>query len=405
MKGSIIKRTNTKGKRTYYAVIEDRQDGKRQRKWHSDPNTGSAFTNRGAAEKHLAKLVDAMNEGTYVASDSITVKDYSKTWLAQAKDRLKPSTYSSYEKNLRVHVWPTLGDTGMQSLSTAQLDALYAQLRLDGKQVKGHDPSPLSVRTVAYVHTITKAMLSDAAAKGLIVRNPAETATPPKTQAHANHDMTTWNPYQVSVFLEGTREHRYGPLLTILALGGVRRGEALGIRWSDIDFDANRISITSTVGRVGGRIVEGATKTGAGRRPIAIDPVVVAALREQESRQDHQKGQLLTGYNDQGLVFAGVTGEYLNPEHVSRVFKTEAERLHLPEIRLHDLRHTWATLALQAGIHPRVVQERLGHANVTITLQLYSHVAPTMHDEAAATVSNLITASNDPKVTQLRASR
>ncbi|MDZ4250684.1 MAG: site-specific integrase, partial [Candidatus Nanopelagicales bacterium] len=180
------------------------------------------------------------------------------------------------------------------------------------------------------------------------------------------------------------------------------RGEALGLRWTDVDIGRRRASITSSVGRVSGKIIEGGTKTGAGRRPIALDDSILAALADQRARQHRDRDLVGAGYRDQGLVFASPEGSYVNPEHVSRVFKSEVQRLGLPPIRLHDLRHTWATLALQSGVHPRVVQERLGHSNVTITLQVYSHVVPLMHDEAAATVAGLIEAARDPKVTRLR---
>ncbi|MDP4014945.1 MAG: tyrosine-type recombinase/integrase [Candidatus Nanopelagicales bacterium] len=405
MRGSVVKRVDAKGKARYYAVIEDvAADGTRRRRWHSDPATGSAFTSKRDAEKALSGLVVAVQSGGYVAPASLTVGEWADRWLARAEDRLRPSTLASYEKNLRVHVKPHIGEVRLQSLSAAHLDDMYARLRVDGKHVKGHQPSPLSARTVRYVHVITKALLSDAVRYGILSRNPADGATPPsaKSTSAATGTLTTWAATDVADFLEGAQAHRYGPLFAFLALSGARRGEALGLRWTDVDIGRRRASITSSVGRVSGKIIEGGTKTGAGRRPIALDSSILDALAEQRARQHRDRDLVGAGYRDQGLVFAAPEGSYVNPEHVSRVFKSEVQRLGLPPIRLHDLRHTWATLALQSGVHPRVVQERLGHSNVTITLQVYSHVAPLMHDEAAATVAGLIEAARDPKVTRLR---
>lgn len=408
MKGSVVRKTDASGKARYYVIIEqERPDGSRRRKWHTDPATGSGFTRKAAAEEYAAHLVVAKSSNRYVEPARTTFGEYAHAWLQRAQDRLKPSTWASYEKNLRVHILPTLGELRVQSITAQHLDDLYAQLRRDGKQVKGHDPAPLARRTVHYCHVIIKAILSDAVRRGALVSNPANGATPPsaKPAAEAGHTFTTWTASDVATFMDRSAQHRYGPIFAFLALTGARRGEALGLRWSQVDVERRRAAIVTTVGRVGGRIIEGATKTGAGRRPIALDPVLVAVLDEQHRRQDHDKHLLGAGYRDDDLVFATPTGGYLNPENVSRVFVSEVDRLGLPMIRLHDLRHTWATLALQTGVHPRVVQERLGHANVNITLQTYSHVTPLMHEDAAATVSNLISASRDANVTPLRPAR
>ena len=172
----------------------------------------------------------------------------------------------------------------------------------------------------------------------------------------------------------------------LLATTGLRRGEALGSRWSDIDLDNGRVHVTQTMIVIGWQVYVGQSKTQAGRCPVALDPLTVEVLR----RHLHESAQTTTpGAAASGLVFCAPDGEPLHPERVYQAFRRALIRHKLPTIPLHGLRHTWATIALQTGIHPLVVQERLGHSNIAITLQTYSHVLPTMHDDAATSVAAL----------------
>ena len=208
--------------------------------------------------------------------------------------------------------------------------------------------------------------------KGVLARNPQEAATAPKasTRADGSVTMNTWSATQVGMFLDKTRAHRHFSLWAFLMLTGCRRGEALGLRWVDVDLDRARAQVQQTIGKAGGKIVVGTTKSGAGRRPVALDTDLVEVLMRHRVAQDAEKDLIGAEYDDHGLVFANPDGSPLYPEGVSRMFGEQAEKAGLPKIRLHDCRHTWATLALQAGVHPKVVQERLGHANVSITLSI-----------------------------------
>jgi integrase len=170
----------------------------------------------------------------------------------------------------------------------------------------------------------------------------------------------------------------------------MRRGEVLGLRWSDLDLDAGRLSIVQTVIAVKHAVALSTPKTAKGRRSVALDAGTVAALREHHRQQLEQRMLLGPGWRDHGLVFTKVDGEPVDPERFSREFDRRIGRWSLPRIRLHDLRHTWATLALKAGIHPKVVSERLGHASVNITLDVYSHVTPDMQESAAELVASLL---------------
>jgi integrase len=171
-----------------------------------------------------------------------------------------------------------------------------------------------------------------------------------------------------------------------LATTGARRGEVLGLRWTDVDLDAARAAIWQTVIAVQHRVQFGEPKTAKGRRTIDLDAVTVAALREHRKRQAAERLLMGEGWTDHGLVFCRVDGGPLHPERFSRTFTTRVRQLGVPPIRLHDLRHGWATLALADGVHPKVVQERLGHANIGITLDIYSHVTEALHTDAAERV-------------------
>jgi integrase len=223
-------------------------------------------------------------------------------------------------------------------------------------------------------------MLRDAVRWGRIARNPADMSDPPTTSTRTPQ-VKAWTAATLRTFLEATRGDELWPLWLVMATTGLRRGEALGLRWCDIDFDTGRARVTQTVTAIGWQIHHGQPKTAAGRRPVALDPATVVVLADLRAG----------GRDRDGLVFCGDDGEALHPERVYQACRRAVTRHRLPPIALHGLRHTWATIALEQGVHPRVVQERLGHSNIAITLQIYSHVMPTMHDDAAVTVAALIT--------------
>jgi integrase len=170
----------------------------------------------------------------------------------------------------------------------------------------------------------------------------------------------------------------------------MRRGEALGLRWREVDLDKGKLRVVQTVIQTRGHVSLSEPKTAKGRRPISLDKATVAVLREHRKRMLEERLLVGPDFNDRGFVFHRPDGVWLHPNAVSDQFLRRAAAHGLPRITLHGLRHTWATLALEQGIHPKVVQERLGHSTIAITLGIYSHVAPTLHDEAADEIAKLI---------------
>ena len=289
-----------------------------------------------------------------------------KEWLPAIEHTIRPTTYRSYVAHVECHILPALGSVQLQKLSPAQINALYAKLGRSGKR-NGQGLTALSVR---HVHAVLHRALKDAVRWGELARNPADLADPPRVAAHG-HELRTWSAEQLAAFLNSRRDDRLYALWHTLAMTGLRRGEALGLRWEDVDLEAGRLAVRRALVPSGREVLVSEPKTARGRRVVALDPETVAVLKGQAARQLEVQ-QACTAWTDTGLVFTGEDGEPLHPEVVSRCFRKAVKEAMLPVIRLHDLRHTHATLALRAGIHPKVVSERLGHATVAITLDTYS---------------------------------
>lgn len=250
----------------------------------------------------------------------------------------------------------------------------------------GDEPRGLAPKSIENIAMTLHRVLKGAVRWGRLTRNPAD---PPKRSA-SHREIPAWNVETLRTFLDATKDDELHARWLFLATSGVRRGEALGLRWTDVDLDTARAKITQTLISVGWKIHFGRPKTAAGRRPIALDAMTVGVMREHRRKMLERLLFVGSGFVDRGLVFCQPDGSPHHPERFYQAFKRALKKHGLPDIPRHGLRHSWATIALERGIHPRVVQERLGHTNIAVTLQTYSHVLPTMHDEAAASVASII---------------
>ena len=283
-------------------------------------------------------------------------------WLPAVRAKIRPTTYVGYEGHVRRYLIPGLGDRALDEIVPSDLNRLYAQLL-----------TKLRPATVRGIHATIRSALRDAVKWGLLEHNPAERADPPK-QAHG--EMTVWSAAELSTFLETVRDHSLYPLWVTLAMTGLRRGEALGLRWTDVDLERRQLQIRQTLLQAGSQVLVGKPKTARGRRVVVIDERTAAVLDQMPRFGE--------------LVFCHHDGRNLHPGEVTKVFLTLVDASGLRRIRLHDLRHTHATLALQAGVHPKIVSERLGHSSIAFTLEVYSHALPTLQVEAAAKIAALI---------------
>ena len=251
-----------------------------------------------------------------------------------------------------------------------------------------------SAATVRRIHATLHRALRDAVRWELIPRNPAGSADPPRAR---RPEINVWSPAQLRVFLRDAAGDRHYDLWLFYILTGVRRGEGLALQWSDVDLTAGTAAIRRSLVPVDHRLVFGEPKTARGRRLIGLDPQLVRVLADRRRR--HEEGRILTGVglNDEDLVFALPDGRPLHPERVSRSFSKLVQKTGAPRIRLHDLRHLHATLALEAGVAPRVLADRLGHSSTAVTTDIYQHVLPHLDHDAARLVAELVFADHSDR--------
>jgi integrase len=225
---------------------------------------------------------------------------------------------------------------------------------------------------------------------GRLTANPVDAADPPKASAEHTDRLPVWTAEQLSAFLASVADDRLFALWRLLAMTGMRRGEALGLEWSCVDMESSTVTIRRAWVPVNGVGQMSEPKTKRGRRTIALDPVTLAALRAHAARQSGEQVHWTEVWVDSDLVFTRTDGSALHPWVVSKAFRDQTKAAMLPPIPLHGLRHTYATLALAAGVNPRIVSARLGHATVALTLDVYSHVLPQQDGEAAVRIAELL---------------
>jgi integrase len=298
---------------------------------------------------------------------------------------LRPTTVEGYRRVLDFYVPRSLREAVLGDVSPQQLNALYAQLLTSGRH---QGPGGLSARTVRYVHTALRRALGDAVRRGLIETNPADAADPPSRRASRARVFPIWTPAELRQFLAVSKSDPWYPALHLAASTGLRRGELLGLRWVDLDLEAAELQVVQAVVQVGWEPEVSGPKTPNSRRRVALDRLTVGVLRR------HLQGAEATapgGSLDRtSLVFPSPAGGPMNPDLFSGRFQRLVRKSGLPRIRFHDLRHSHASHCLAVGVSPKVVAERLGHASVVVTLDLYSHAVPTLQREAAEVVASLI---------------
>jgi integrase len=346
------------------------------------------YRTRKEAQAALTELLGSIDAGTFVAPSRLTVGRYLEGWQAGlATAGRRPTTIDRYGRMIGAYVMPRIGDVPLQQLSALDLDQLYAALATEGRH---RGSGGLSLRTVRYVHSILSKALGDAERKGLVSRNVARLASPPKVSATRAPEQATWTPDELRAFLAQVEDHRHGPAMRVAAMTGLRRSELCGLRWSDVDLDAAMLTVRQSVQLVGGRIVIGDVKTTRSRRRLDLDAGTVAVLRSHRRAQAAERLLVGAGWRDHGLVFTAPDGGPLNPDTITQWFGRWVERSELPQIRLHDLRHTHATHLLAVGVGIKIVSERLGHASVAFTLDCYGHVLPGQQASAAAAAAALV---------------
>lgn len=439
---------------TYYAYVTG-PDGTRQQ-----ISKGGFKTQAQAADSRL-KLLSSVQDGTFVQPERMTLREFLlDEWLPTKRPpNLEESTHVSYARNIRLHVIPHIGNIRLQQLTPIHLNKLYRTLLDSGRKPTGvdaglhtsdlvtevvklkkkgktcqaiadmlneqcgedtrftrhtvsgiyrrskvekaeprHEREPgLSPRMVEYVHSILHVALKDAMRWSRVSRNVADAASPPPKGSTRSARVEHWDADQLGRFLTFVAEDRYLPAWVFLATTGCRRGEALGIGWSDINFESKTALISRQVSAIDHVVVVKALPKTKRAHLIRLDGATIDMLKRWRSFQNQERLLVGPGYDDQDFVFAMPDGTPYNPDRFSRQFTRKQEQhnkkfpdVELPRLVLHGLRHTWATLALAEGIDIKIVSERLNHSSTHVTREIYTHVTPPMQSDAAERVAGRI---------------
>lgn len=352
----------------------------------SNPETGKRLRHfetvkgrKSDAQKRLHELLYTIEKGTYIEPTRLTVAQFLKDWLQDyVAIQTAPKTQERYEEIIRLHLIPALGSVLVSSLRPPQIQKYctyaYKSGRRDGK-------GGLAPSTVHKHYGILFEALKYGVKHGILTRNPAESVDPPPSRLKAPVIPSAQDVQLIIDKASGT------PYLTLFYTGaytGLRRGELLGLRWCDVDLNEATISVIQTLQQLRSRkYIFKKPKSKHGQRQIDLSPSLVFQLWDHKIRQEQQKKLLGITLSPTDLVFSRPDGRPLRPNSVSRAFQNIARSLSLQNFSLHSLRHAHATIMLQQGVHPKIVQERLGHSSISTTLDIYSHVVPGLQKAAA----------------------
>jgi integrase len=335
-----------------------------------------ARSRKDAAAK-LELLLKARAEGQTLAAQQSTAA-FLTEWLAVVKSIVAPGTFERYEQYVRVHAIPALGRIRLGRLTPQHFQRLYQEKLAAG----------LSPTTVSHLHTVLHGAFAEAVRWGLMPRNVVALARPPR-KAHV--EIVALTVEQARALLAAAASNRFEALFILALKTGMRRGELLALRWDDVDLDKGMLQVRGTLRRTREGLTFGTPKTAASRRKVVLSPTSIAALRRHQVRQDEERRTAGDLWQDFGLVFPNTVGRPMEPRDLlSDVYRPLLKRAGLPPVTFHALRHTAATLLLAEGEHPKVVQELLGHAQVSITLDRYSHMTPRLMSNAAALMDQLL---------------
>jgi len=385
VRGHIRKR----GKDSWTIVLSmghDPATGKRRQQWVSVKGT------KKDAERKLSELLHQVDRGEFLKPTKNTLADFLEQWLSiYVAPNLSPRTAEGYSQIIHGHLIPALGNILLGELKPEHLQRYYSEKlssgRIDGK-------GGLSHRTIRHHHVTLHDALQHAVKWGLIGRNPADAVESPRYQTPERKIL---DENDVRILLSAAQSTPYYALFYMALFTGMRRSELLALRWDDIDLDLAQISVSRTLHQLSDRtIVFRPPKTAKGRRTIALPPSAALVLREHREKQELAGCQLGKTVGEYELVFSKPDGTPLLPDAVTHAWIKLVRRAGFSGVRFHDARHSHASLMLKAGVHPKIVQERLGHASIQITLDTYSHITPGLQAAAAERFDECFRADQTP---------
>ncbi len=321
-------------------------------------------------QEQLKVVLREQQQGTLVTTPQQTVAQYLQQWLENHQSTVRLRTYERYEQLVRLHLVPVIGRIPLQKLTPQQVQSLYTQKLKAG----------LSRTTVNTLHAMLHKALEDALRWNLVARNVCDAVSPPQRDRYEIQPLTKQQSQQLLAAAHG---HPLEALYILALATGMRRGELLALKWQDLDFATKTLHVRRIYTRAAGnRYIEAEPKTEKSRRSIALPALVVDLLLQHREKQVQMRRQAGEAWQEHDLVYCTSLGTPLNPSKVIDRYKALLKRAGLPDIRFHDLRHSAATILLTMGIHPKVVQELLGHHQISMTMDIYSHVMPALHKDA-----------------------
>lgn len=364
----------------WYYVIELGKDlnGKRKQK------KKRGFKTQKEAKASLNKALHELNTGTYIQPSNVLLGDFMKDWLQYKKSNVAESSFETYYYNLKNHINPGLGNIPLSKLKAQDVQKFYQQLLSEKR---------LNHNTVRKIHSMLGNALDRAVKYEMINKNVVKLVESPK---ETKSEMKVWDLDQVKTFLAYSVESHLYIVYFIAINTGMRQGEILGLSWDSVDLENNIISVRQTLSNYG-KSIKATTKTSAGMRTITVPQELSNELKKHKLEQMKRRLMMGTLYQDMNLVNASELGTPINPSNLRRNFNIFIKKAGLPKIRFHDLRHTHATLLLKEEVNPKIVSERLGHADTRMTLDRYSHVLPNMQKETATKFGELLYGSKSLK--------
>lgn len=371
----MAKRANGEGS------IHQRNDGR----WCASLSVGRGRrkhflgTSRAEVSRKLTAALKGRDDGLPTITERQTVEQFLKNWLEAVRPSIRERTWVRYEQYVRLHAVPDLGKIPLTRLTPQHLQRLYSDRLKAG----------LSATTVHHLHAMLHSALDQAVRWTLLPRNVADLVDPPRM---LRHDISTLDPGQARLLLDAAAGDRLEALYVLALTTGMREGEILGLKWRDVDFAGSAVEVRGSLQRVPSGLVLAEPKTNRSRRHIGLTETALVALRQHRALQAAERLRLGAAWrNEIDLVFVDEVGAPIDATRFLRTsFKPLLKAAGLPKIRFHDLRHSAATLLLGRGIHPKIVSEMLGHSQIAITLDLYSHVTPTMQREATDAMDAIV---------------
>jgi integrase len=386
MKGHIRERSPGR-----WAIIIDLRDpatGKRRRKWHAFAGA------KRQAQIECARLISSLQGGTYLEPAKITVAAHMERWLDHVRSQVSPKTFERYCGVVRGNILPWLGAVLVTKLQPAQISEMYAKALVGGRRNGNGGLSPASV---LYMHRVLKQALAVAVREWrLLPWNPADSIKAPKVKRKTMRALDT---AETAALLEAARPYRLFIPVMLAVTCGLRRGEICALRWRNVELSGTaQLAIVGSTEQTKAGIREKGTKSGRART-VALTALALEELRRHKMRQAEELLRAGVRQSDDAYVVAQADGEPLKPNSLTHEFIRFLAGTALPRVRFHDLRHSHATHLLASGVHPKIAQERLGHATIAVTLDLYSHVLPGMQEDAASRVDAALRAALDKRRT------